>query len=380
MKISYKSDKLFLISFAFVMILIFAGIIGYFIPEKLYISPYKGFKEDRMIKPYWDNYILVKQETSLSLEIDTKSSSASQDNHIPKSINYEPKAGEIVVKDQNGSPVIFPPHIFGTDDRGLDIAIRTFVGIRVYLIPSIISILISVILGSLIGIASSDLCINIWQRLMFQGIMDVIESLPKYITLLMIIMIIPLDWRNTNIGFIQWNKFHWLAIALGILNSPRIGKLVAEKINSLYKREFIESSISMGLSRFTIALKHVLFYNCLPYFITQITMLITEIIIIEVILCYFGSLGMGWGRDITVDFPYPSWGNILMSGRDYLMTPTGWWIASLPLLVLILSILMINFFGHISTKTLMKERVSVKIKDIAKNPTINQVNQNAGSS
>jgi len=139
------------------------------------------------------------------------------------------------------------------------------------------------LLGIPLGIMGAELWGGFWKILTFlsQSFMDMLEAMPKYITILLAIIIIPPATRAFRIGFLQWYGFYWLTMVLGILNAPKIGKLIMEEINALQKREFIESATAMGLSKFAVASKHVLWYNCVPLFITQAAILTAEVILIE---------------------------------------------------------------------------------------------------
>jgi len=354
-----KADKLLMISSLFVVIFLFAVILGYLLPKRLYLYPSPS-NEEKLNAPTFGKHILVKAGRKIE--------SSSPDKYIApiakhKPLNYEPLPEETIITDNDGIRRIFPPHPFGTDEEGRDVALRILVGARVYLFPSIIAILISMFLGSLLGIMGADFWGGLWKPLKFlsQSFMDMLEAMPKYITILLAIIIIPPAIRNFKIGILQWYEFYWLAMILGLLNAPKIGKLIMETINALQKREFIESATAIGLSKFTIAVKHVLRYNCIPLFITQAAIFTTEVILIEITLSYLGDVSQVWGLNVTVDSPYPSWGNILIMGRPYFLSSIGWWLNLFPLLIVMVSVSMIYLFGYSLNKVLMQERVSTEI-------------------
>ncbi|MBI1927933.1 dipeptide/oligopeptide/nickel ABC transporter permease/ATP-binding protein [Candidatus Poribacteria bacterium] len=220
----------------------------------------------------------------------------------PQLTAYQSQSDDIVLRDINGQPIIFPVHLFGTDSQGRDVFIRTLVSTRVYLLPSLMAIGLSVFFGTLLGILGAD----IWTgqlmkmlRFFAQFLLDVLEALPKYITILLAVILIPPEHRHFQWHGINWYGFYWLSLILGWVSVPKLGKLIMERIDLLKKREFIEAAEAMGMSKFEVAFKHVLRYNCLPLFLTQAAVLMTDVILTEIVLSYLTD-GTEWGRGITV--------------------------------------------------------------------------------
>jgi peptide/nickel transport system permease protein len=259
-----------------------------------------------------------------------------------------------------GKTKIFSTHIFGTDSQGRDVFIRTVVSVRVYLLPILIALIFSVFGGILLGILGADIWTGFMVNLRFfaQCLMDVLEALPKYITILLAIILIPPELRHFQWHGINWYGFYWLSIILGVLSVPKLSKLIMERIDILKKREFIEAADAMGISKFKVAFKHVIRYNCLPLFLTQAAVLITDVILIEIVLSYLTD-GTEWGRGITVVEPNPSWGNILVSGRYYLFD--SWWINLFPLLIALLCISAAYMFAHGLNKIFSQQRTSTEL-------------------
>ncbi len=333
------------ISGFFSAVFLILGVLGYLIPERKYLPPSR-FTEEEVNPPTFRKYIIVKKEGKARYDI--------------RPVNYQPDVDETIVTDEYGTIQVFSPHIFGTDVFGRDIALRTLVATRSYLFPSFISIVLSLVLGSLLGILSSDLLNRSFSKIFPQAIMDTLEALPKYVTILLAIILIPVEARDFKVGIIHWHCFYWLAMILGLLNAPKIGKIVEGRINALEKREFIESAISMGLSKFRIAIKHVLWHNCMPSIIAQMTSIITEVILIEVTLSYLGDISKIWGLDVTVDMPYPSWGNMLIMGKTGFLADK-WWLSVFPLLFVIIFVSNITLFGQSVNRALIQRRILTSV-------------------
>jgi peptide/nickel transport system permease protein len=267
--------------------------------------------------------------------------------------DYQKREGEEIVRKRSKANKEFSPCYFGTDGRGRDVLRRTIIGIRKYPIPCLIAVVISILLGTALGISSSNTQestrANTIQPIS-QGLLDALESMPKYITILIVIFLFP------NPGFRR------IAIILGILNTPRFGKLVSTKIQSLKDRDFIESAYGLGLSPFTVIRRHILRYNCMPLFITQACVQLAEVILIEVALAYIGDISarhkppLNWPRGVTGDFTL--WGNILIEGRWTLST--AWWISLCPLMAIVITVSMCFFLSASINRMVLQQREKIE--------------------
>ncbi|MFH1097795.1 MAG: ABC transporter permease [Candidatus Desantisbacteria bacterium] len=216
---------------------------------------------------------------------------------------------------------------FLTDIDGRNLILRVIIGVKAYFLPGILAICISALLGTALGIATG----KIWQGIggkavdfFARSIMDVLESFPKYLVILLMITIIP----HPN--------FYQMMIALGIINSAKLGKMIMEKIISLKEREFIEATEALGIKKHDIILRHILFYNCSPLYFVQASVIMAEVILIEIGLSYIGSVS-NWGLGVTICEPKPSWGNILVMAKNHFSD--AWWMSIIPLLAVVGNIL-----------------------------------------
>jgi peptide/nickel transport system permease protein len=210
-------------------------------------------------------------------------------------------------------PTLHPfRYLFGADIEGRSILARMIVGTKAYLFAGIIAWIVSIGIG---------LVMMIFPRFLSSVLLDVVESLPKYIIILLALTIL------------EKPTFYHIVILWGILNSAKIGKFTLEKIKSLENRDFIESAEAMGHGKLKIVFYHLLWYNCLPFFIIQASLQMAEVIWMEVSLVYLGKI-TSWGYGVT---PEPSWGNTLLDCSEYF--PKFWYIAVGPLAIVILTII-----------------------------------------
>ena len=239
-----------------------------------------------------------------------------------------------------------PVHIFGTDEAGRDIFIRVLVSTKVFFVPAVVAILISSLLGTVVGIAGGGIWqgrVAGWITFVANGLLDTMESFPKYVALLMLITVIPKP------------DFYDIAIALGVLNTARMGRLIVGQIEFLKERAFVQASEALGISKLSLVLRHILFYNCLGLYIILASTLIAEVVLIEVALNYFGKVS-DWGLGITVEPPMPSWGSLLETASNHF---DAWWMTVFPLVAVVLTVLVFYMLGDSANRLFGVKQQSV---------------------
>lgn len=267
----------------------------------------------------------------------------------PENPDYILKANESAIYNSDSSDEIRPsplalrlflPHPFGTDTSGRDLLIRCVAAFGVYLIPALVTTIFSVGLGVWLGVASatigrSDRLVALIAlkiiNFVSSALLNVLEVIPKYVAILLLIA----AWPNSNLT--------WIAATLGILNSSKLGKILRDRIKSLYKEEFTEASLALGISQKRLIFTHILGCYALPSILTQALRQISELILVEVTLAYLGAIS-DWSYGVTISEPTPSWGNILMIGRDHLID--GWWLTFFPLIIIATTLSSIQMISY----------------------------------
>ena len=110
-------------------------------------------------------------------------------------------------------------------------------------------------------------------------------------------------------------------------------RMVRGQLLSLREQDSFEAARALGLPDKRIVMRHVL-PNVFAQLIVSATMGVAGAIMTESGLSY---LGMG------VQEPFPSWGAMLKSAQDYLLSAPG--LAILPGLLISITVLSINFVG-----------------------------------
>jgi len=227
---------------------------------------------------------------------------------------YDPNA---ILEDHIASPSM--KHLFGTDDLGRDILSRLLYGGRVSLSVAVIAVAVSLTIGILLGCASGY----------YGGILD--EIIMRFTD---IMLSFPTIFLILAIQSVLTPSIINVMIVIGATSWMGIARLVRGEFLALKEREFVEAARAIGCSDIRIIFRHIL-PNSLPPVIVAGTLGMAGAILTESALSF---LGLG------VQPPMASWGNMLMDSQSYLLDAP--WMAVIPGLVIVLTVLSLYFVGE----------------------------------
>ncbi len=210
------------------------------------------------------------------------------------------------------------PHYLGTDSLGRDLLSRVIYGARVSLLLGLISSLLGGVVGIGLGMLAGY----------YGGRVDSIISL-----LINIQLAFPFTLLAIFIISIFGGGLEKLVIVLAWATWVNYARIMRGQVIAVKAREYVEAAYSMGAKPLRVMLRHIL-PNAVSPLTVVATFTIASVILQESSLSF---LGLG------VNPETPTWGSILSDGRSYLQD--AWWIATLPGVALLITVLGANLFG-----------------------------------
>lgn len=205
----------------------------------------------------------------------------------------------------------------GTDNFGRDTLARLLYGGRLSLEVGGISVLLSAVGGSVLGLlAGFSSRLDPW----IMRAMDAVLAFPAILLAIAIMAILGPSVTNVT-------------VSLAVVSVPRFARVLRSAVLVLREEVYIEAARSVGATDGHIVTHHIL-PNCLSPLIVQATYTFATSVLSEASLSF---LGVGAPPAI------PSWGNMLSEGR--LLVAQAPWLTFYPGLAIMLVVLGMNLFG-----------------------------------
>jgi oligopeptide transport system permease protein len=216
------------------------------------------------------------------------------------------------------APTLTGWHLFGTDELGRDLLVRTLVGGRISLTVGLLATLVSVSLGVAWGAVAGFMGGRIDALMM--RIVDILYAIPY---LLIAIMMVTILGRDFYLVVLTISAFSWMDMA----------RVVRGQTLSIRSKEYVEAARAIGVPTWRIIFSHVV-PNLLGIVVIYTSITVPGVILTESVLSF---LGLG------VQEPMTSWGVLIHDGANVMASSP--WMIWFPGAALTITLYCANFIG-----------------------------------
>lgn len=210
-------------------------------------------------------------------------------------------------------------HPLGTDSLGRDVLARMLYGGRVSLWVGFVAVGIATAIGLALGLTAGYFG-GVVDEVIMRGV-DVMLCFPSFFLILAVIAFLEPSLVN-------------IMVVIGLTSWMGIARLVRAETLSLRRRDFVVAARAVGAGPLRIITLHVL-PNAIAPVLVSATLGVAGAILTESALSF---LGLG------VQPPDPSWGNMLMEGKDVMSIAP--WMSVFPGLAILVTVLGYNLLGE----------------------------------
>jgi len=212
-------------------------------------------------------------------------------------------------------------HLFGTDDKGMDVFSRIVWGTRVSISIGIVSALIVLVIGTLMGALAGYF--GGWIDVVISRFIEIMMCFPTFFLILAVLAFLPPNIFN-------------IMIVIGLTSWTGIARLVRGEVLKVKTLDYVKAAKINGIPNLKIIFSHVLPNAIMPALISA-TFRVSGAILVESSLSF---LGFG------VQPPKPTWGAIVQVAQRYVQSDVGQWLAWAPGIAIFITALAYILLGE----------------------------------
>jgi peptide/nickel transport system permease protein len=217
-------------------------------------------------------------------------------------------------------------HLLGTDHLGRDIFSRIIHGARISLIVAAVTLGLGGTSGTVLGLMAG--WYGKWIDEILMRIVDIALAIPLVLVALVMVVAVGQSFPSelggqTGLIILVLAGFFWV----------RFARLIRGEVLQLKTLDYVALAKVAGASTPRILAMHI-FPGVINTLIVLATLQVGFVILVESTLSFLGA---------GVPPPTPAWGSMVAEGRDFLAG--AWWIATMPGVAILLTVLSLNLFG-----------------------------------
>ncbi|MFW6116282.1 MAG: ABC transporter permease [bacterium] len=216
-------------------------------------------------------------------------------------------------------------HLLGTDDLGRDILSRILYATRTSLSMGVVGVMISFVLGLLIGGMSGYF--GGWLDFVVQRLIEFIRSIPTLPLWMALAAALPMKWPPLRVYFM-------ITVILSFVGWTTLARRIRGKLLSLREEDLVIAARIAGCSDARIIARHML-PSFLSYIIVDLSVSFPYMILGETALSFVG---------LGLRPPVVSWGVLLQQSQNIRSIAMYPWMFT-PALAVIVAVLAFNFVG-----------------------------------